>query len=132
MMDGVTRRLVFPIALLLAAASFSSCYFLGPGEQNVSPPPGVFLVSKLHLIYQPSGKSSPWFTEYDHPGPPLKAVRSLIPVPLPSPLAQSCTVGTDVVATLGSGRIVTFGPCSYPASIAPLKRAMLAYLARNP
>jgi hypothetical protein len=49
---------------------------------------------------------------------PLSKIERYIPNPLPPPLFQwNCTLGGDLVVSLGNGKQVTYGPCLRPKSI---------------
>jgi hypothetical protein len=76
----------------------------------------------------------PVFALNPHKGQlPLRAIRSAIPNPLPSPLGeQSCTSGTYVFVRLReASRMVSYGPCRLPPSIAQLKARITDYLATH-
>ena len=128
-------KMSISVALLWIAITMTACPdgpLYGPGENNVPPPPSAYLVFHVQLVAEPSGSPGAIFSNTPTAGQfRLREIRPMIPQPLPSPIVQTCTTGTDVVMTLGSGHIVTFGPCRLPSSIARLKRAMLAYLAKH-
>lgn len=48
-----------------------------------------------------------------------------LPTPLPKPLAQTCSSGSDVVVTLADGETIGYGPCKRPLSIAILREDLL-------
>jgi hypothetical protein len=126
---------VWRLFVALAASSLavlSSCLF-GPIEDDTPPPPSVYRVASVQLVPIPEGPSGLLFTLHPSEGEfPLASIRAAIPHPLPPPIEQSCTIGGNVVITLGGASTMTYGPCELPPSIVRLKAAMLRYMRHRP
>jgi hypothetical protein len=63
----------------------------------------------------------------------LRNIESAIPNPLPAPLPQPICRGIAIRVTLitRDGQRLTYGPCAFPDSILPLRRAMYRVAVRN-
>ena len=110
----VVKRALPVLAFIIAALVAGGAVGVGPLAPvfyrpiSISANGGVAAVDIRPIPEGPQPRSSP----------PSDLVKLNLPDPLPAPLFQwFCSMGGDLVVTLGNGMQVTYGPCYRPASI---------------
>ena len=86
---------------------------------------GGFQVVRVSTVPWPEGPSVVAATKPVPGIVPLREIQDAIPKTLPKNPAQTCNIGAKVQIALKGGRVVTYGPCDWPASIERLRLALI-------
>jgi hypothetical protein len=86
---------------------------------------GGFQVVRVSTFPWPEGPPVVAATKPVPGSVPLSEIQDAIPKTLPKNPAQTCNIGAKVQIALRGGRVVTYGPCDWPASIERLRLALI-------